>query len=45
VFGVREGLVRDFDIVDDAAAAEAGLPSPYRRVDFPVTLRRDPTGH
>ena len=46
VFGVRESLVRDFEIVDDAAAAaEAGLPSPYRRVDFPVTLRRDHSGH
>jgi hydroxyquinol 1,2-dioxygenase len=43
VFGVRQSLVRDFEVVDDArAAAEAGMPSPYRWVDFPVTLRRDP---
>lgn len=43
VFGVRESLVRDFEVVDDAGAAtEAGMPSPYRWVDFPVTLRRDP---
>lgn len=43
VFGVRQSLVRNFEVVDDArAAVEAGMPSPYRWVDFPVTLRRDP---
>jgi hydroxyquinol 1,2-dioxygenase len=42
VFGVRPSLVRNFEIIDDArSAAAAGLPSPYRRVHFPVTLRRD----
>ena len=42
VFGVRESLVRTFEIVEDAgAAAEAGMPSPYRWVDFPVTLGSD----
>lgn len=46
VFGVRESLVRDFEIVDDARAADqAGMPSPYRWVDFPVTLRRDRDGY
>ncbi|WP_233517591.1 dioxygenase family protein [Geodermatophilus marinus] len=41
VFGVRARLVRDFVRVDDPArAAEAGLPSPFRWLDFPVTVRR-----
>ncbi|MFF4751129.1 dioxygenase family protein [Streptomyces sp. NPDC002514] len=45
VFGVKESLVRTFARVDDpAAAAEHGLPSPYRHADFPVTVRRESTG-
>lgn len=42
VFGVRESLVLDFEVVDDpAAAAEAGLANPFRRVDFTVRLGRE----
>ncbi|MEU3983998.1 dioxygenase [Streptomyces sp. NPDC026672] len=42
VFGVKESLIRTFATVDDPAlAARHGLPSPFRHVDFPVTVRRD----
>ncbi|MFF7333818.1 dioxygenase [Streptomyces sp. NPDC008150] len=45
VFGVKESLVREFTPVDDPEkAVAAGLPCPYRTVDFPVTLRRDEPG-
>jgi protocatechuate 3,4-dioxygenase beta subunit len=41
VFGVKESLVREFALVDDPGRAEqAGLPNPFRSVDFPVALRR-----
>jgi protocatechuate 3,4-dioxygenase beta subunit len=41
VFGVKESLVRQFPLVDDAARAqEAGLPNPFRAVHFEVTLLR-----
>jgi hydroxyquinol 1,2-dioxygenase len=41
VFGVKPSLVREFVTVDDPdRAAEAGLPNPFRWVDFPVTLPR-----
>jgi hydroxyquinol 1,2-dioxygenase len=40
VFGVKPSLVREFPWVDDPAqAARAGLPSPFRTVDFAVSLR------
>jgi catechol 1,2-dioxygenase len=40
VFGVRPSLIRSFEAVDDAARAErAGLPNPFRTVDFVVALR------
>jgi catechol 1,2-dioxygenase len=40
VFGVKESLVREFPVVDDAArAAEVGLPNPFRTVHFDVVLR------
>ena len=43
VFGVKASLIYDFTSVDDPRrAAEAGLPNPFRRVDFPVVLRRTP---
>jgi len=39
VFGVKESLVREFPLVDDAArAAEHGLPNPFRAVHFDVAL-------
>jgi catechol 1,2-dioxygenase len=39
VFGVKESLVRQFSLVDNAVrAAEAGLPNPFRTVRFEVTL-------
>jgi catechol 1,2-dioxygenase len=42
VFGVKESLVREFPVVDDAArAAEVGLPNPFRTVHFEVTLQKD----
>lgn len=41
VFGVKESLIKQFPVIDDPArAASAGLPSPFRTVDFPVTLLR-----
>ncbi|WP_205347002.1 intradiol ring-cleavage dioxygenase [Pseudonocardia broussonetiae] len=41
VFGVKESLVREFPLVDDAErAAAAGLPNPFRAVRFDVTLLR-----
>ncbi|QXJ20964.1 intradiol ring-cleavage dioxygenase [Actinomadura graeca] len=44
VFGVKPSLVREFPEVDDPArAAEAGLPNPFRTVDFDVVLRADGT--
>lgn len=40
VFGVKPSLVRDFPWVDDPArAAQVGLRSPFRTVDFAVVLR------
>jgi hydroxyquinol 1,2-dioxygenase len=40
VFGVKPSLVREFPWVDDPPrAAQAGLPSPFRAVDFAVVLR------
>ena len=40
VFGVKPSLVREFPWVDDPArAARAGLPNPFRTVDFAVALR------
>jgi hydroxyquinol 1,2-dioxygenase len=40
VFGVKPSLVREFPWVDDPSrAARAGLPSPFRTVDFAVVLR------
>jgi protocatechuate 3,4-dioxygenase beta subunit len=42
VFGVKDSLVREFPVVDDAAAAvEVGLPNPFRTVHFDVTLQAD----
>ncbi len=39
VFGVKESLVRAFAVVDDPARAQAlGLPSPFRTVDFGISL-------
>ncbi len=39
VFGVKDSLVREFPTVDDAArAAAAGLPNPFRTVDFQISL-------
>ena len=44
VFGVKESLVRQFPLVDDAArAAEVGLPNPFHTVHFDIALLR--TGH
>jgi protocatechuate 3,4-dioxygenase beta subunit len=47
VFGVKEGLIRHFPVVDDPVqAARFGLPNPFRTVHFDVTLLRveqDPT--
>ncbi|MFI9770495.1 dioxygenase [Streptomyces sp. NPDC052415] len=43
VFGVKASLIRTFARVDDPGrAAEYGLPNPFRHVDFPVTVRREP---
>jgi protocatechuate 3,4-dioxygenase beta subunit len=40
VFGVKDSLVREFPVVDDAErAAEVGLPNPFRTVHFDVVLR------
>jgi catechol 1,2-dioxygenase len=40
VFGVKAALIRRFVLVDDPEhAARAGLPNPFRTVDFPITLR------
>jgi hydroxyquinol 1,2-dioxygenase len=45
VFGVKESLVRDFTLVDDAERAERhGLPNPFRTVSFDVRLLADETG-
>lgn len=39
VFGVKESLVRAFAPVDDPARAAAlGLPSPFRSVEFDISL-------
>jgi catechol 1,2-dioxygenase len=41
VFGVKASLVREFSHVDDPGRAEdAGLPNPFRTVDFPITVQR-----
>ena len=39
VFGVKPSLVREFRWVDPSRVAQAGLPSPFRAVDFAVVLR------
>jgi protocatechuate 3,4-dioxygenase beta subunit len=45
VFGVKDSLVRDVPEVDDPArAAEAGLPNPFRSLEFDITLLRDTSG-
>jgi protocatechuate 3,4-dioxygenase beta subunit len=45
VFGVKDSLVRDVPEVDDPArAAEAGLPNPFRSLEFDITLLRDASG-
>ncbi|MFI0374455.1 dioxygenase [Actinomadura sp. 1N219] len=42
VFGVKPSLVREFPEVDDPErAAAAGLPNPFRTVNFDVVLRPD----
>ncbi|TMR01259.1 6-chlorohydroxyquinol-1,2-dioxygenase [Actinomadura soli] len=42
VFGVKPSLVREFPEVDDPErAATAGLPNPFRTVNFDVVLRPD----
>ncbi len=42
VFGVKDSLVWQFPLIDDAArAAEVGLPNPYRTVHFEIGLLRD----
>lgn len=42
VFGVKDSLVREFPVVDDAArAAEVGLPNPFRTVHFDLALLAD----
>ncbi|TDD35854.1 6-chlorohydroxyquinol-1,2-dioxygenase [Actinomadura sp. KC06] len=42
VFGVKPSLVREFPTVDDPErAAAAGLPNPFRTVNFDVVLRPD----
>jgi catechol 1,2-dioxygenase len=39
VFGVKESLIADFKMVDDAKrAAEVGMPNPYRAVEWNVVL-------
>ncbi len=41
VFGVKESLIETVEVVDDAArAVEVGLPNPFRRLTFDVTLLR-----
>ncbi len=40
VFGVKDGLIRDFDLVDDAARAqEIGLANPFRTAHFDISLQ------
>ncbi len=42
VFGVKQSLIVDFAVVDDAArAAAAGLPNPFRHAEFPIVLHRE----
>ena len=41
VFGVKESLIADFTMVDDAKrAAEIGMPNPFRHVEWNVVLTR-----
>jgi protocatechuate 3,4-dioxygenase beta subunit len=41
VFGVKESLIADFKIVDDAKlAAERGLPNPFREVTWDVVMSK-----
>jgi catechol 1,2-dioxygenase len=41
VFGVKESLIADFTMVDDARrAAEIGLPNPFRSVEWNVVLSK-----
>jgi protocatechuate 3,4-dioxygenase beta subunit len=45
VFGVKPSLVRPFPVVDDPArAAAAGLPNPFRAVDFEISVLRRRAG-
>jgi protocatechuate 3,4-dioxygenase beta subunit len=45
VFGVKDDLVREFPVVDDAErAAEVGLRNPFRTVRFDVVLGPDAAG-
>ena len=40
VFGVKESLIRNFDVVDDTERARAqGMPNPFREVRFDCVLR------
>ncbi len=39
VFGVKDSLIRDFGVVDDAGrASKIGLPNPFSEVEFDVVL-------
>jgi hydroxyquinol 1,2-dioxygenase len=39
VFGVKASLVREFELIDDPAAAKRrGVPNPFRQMDFEVVL-------
>lgn len=41
VFGVKESLIADFKMVDDAKrAAELGMPNPFREVEWNVVLSK-----
>ena len=41
VFGVKESLIADFKMVDDAKkAVEFGLPNPFRAVEWNVVMSK-----
>ena len=41
VFGVKQSLIADFKMVDDAKrAAELGMPNPFREVEWNVVLSK-----
>ena len=42
VFAVKRSLVREFEVVDDPAAAAHGLPAPYRHAHVDLVLEPDP---